>query len=63
MTPQEFRASRESIGLSQTALAKEMGVRRASICDWERGAQPIRKASWLALQYVVITHKKEDRNG
>ena len=59
MTPEEFRASRESIGLSQTALAKEMDVRRASICDWERGIQPIRKVSWLALQYIVLTHREE----
>tara|TARA_R110002111_G_scaffold170741_1_gene236426 strand:- start:1195 stop:1425 length:231 start_codon:yes stop_codon:yes gene_type:complete len=32
-----LRAYREALGLSQAALAKEIGVQDAAICKWEKG--------------------------
>lgn len=36
MTPAEIRAARKSLGLTQEQLAALMGVRVATVSDWER---------------------------
>lgn len=37
MTPAEVRAARKLLGLNQSQLAGVMGVRQATVSDWERG--------------------------
>lgn len=36
-TPAELRAARKSLGLTQGQLAGVLGVRQATVSDWERG--------------------------
>ena len=42
---------RVSLGLTQDGLAARLHVRRASVCDWERGG-PITRAHQLLLTLV-----------
>lgn len=37
MDKTELRAARKSLGLTQDQLATLMGVRQATVSDWERG--------------------------
>lgn len=37
MTPERIKTSRESCGLTQSALAKILGITRASVNAWEMG--------------------------
>lgn len=37
MTSDEIRAARKTLGLNQGQLAALMGVRQATVSDWERG--------------------------
>jgi predicted ATPase/DNA-binding CsgD family transcriptional regulator len=42
MTPAELRAERRALGLTQAALARELGVATNTIARWERAEMPIR---------------------
>jgi len=39
-----FQAARVNAGLTQEALAKEMGVSRSTVNDWETGKREIKTA-------------------
>lgn len=47
---QRLRILRESKGLSQAQLAKELGVSRSSVSYWEKGSRafPLRRIGHLA---------------
>ena len=48
----EFRARRESCGLSQPALAARAGVCRATVNRWETEVWPVPPEGWAALERV-----------
>jgi len=50
MTPDEFRAIRKSLGLTQEALAERLGQHRITISRYERGREPIPPVVALAMQ-------------
>lgn len=50
LTPQEFRAARRSLGLTQAQLAQEWGISRRLVQAYEAGEQPIR--AWCAFAFV-----------
>lgn len=50
MSPNHLRDQRNALGLSQTALAALLGVRQATVSDWETGKQPIPHMLSLALE-------------
>ena len=52
MTPEEFRATRKYIGLTQTELAERMGVSLRAVLHWERGTRTISNAMAILLGYV-----------
>ena len=53
MTPAELRAARKSLGLTQGQLAAVLGVRQATVSDWERGKHsPDGPAARLIAAYV-----------
>ena len=52
MNPGEFRATRKSIGLTQTELAERMGVTVRAVLHWERGTRTIPNAMSILLDYV-----------
>src|SRR3954470_4503932 len=49
MTADELRTARETIGLSQAALARRLGIPANTLARWERGEVPIRHGHILAL--------------
>lgn len=49
MTPAELKQRRIGMGLSQQALADLLGVRQATVSDWERGAKAMPHMLRLAL--------------
>jgi excisionase family DNA binding protein len=50
MVPEELKAHRDRLGLSQAQLAVRLGVSRVSVSCWERGATPIPRWATLALE-------------
>ncbi len=54
MTPAELRAARKSLGLTQGQLAGVMGVRTATVSDWERDIHsPDGPAARLIAAYLT----------
>lgn len=62
MTPAEFRAARKCLGLTQAALAKRLGIRRATISDYERGVFPVPVITELAMQ-LLVEHPEMTKDG
>jgi len=52
MTGTELRRLRTAAGLSQRALAAQMGVHWNTLARWERGELPIRAVVALSIQSV-----------
>lgn len=57
MTPQEFKAARLALSLSQTALAKEWGVSRWTIIRLENGGTPILQRDIDAMSWLRMLTK------
>lgn len=60
MNGSEFRQMRESIGLSQSALADEWGMGRqgcGSVGKWERGVVPVNP---IAAYCIDLMHENKD---
>lgn len=54
MTPEELKAAREALGVSQAKLAPMLGMSRPmTISDWERGTKPIPETAALLIQALV----------
>ena len=49
MTPADLRAARQTLGLTQRALAEALGVPQATISRWETGTHPIQHPRILRL--------------
>jgi DNA-binding transcriptional regulator YiaG len=49
----QVRELREALGLTQQALAQELGVRQQTISEWETGAYTPRGASARLLDLVA----------
>jgi DNA-binding transcriptional regulator YiaG len=62
MTRQEFKKLRESIGYSQSQLAKEMGLYVRSISRWETGEVPLPRMAELALRYLAEQVERNSPN-
>ena len=58
MTPAEYRAHREKLGLTQAELAALLGVPRESISRRENGEQRITAEAVLALRAIRPKSKK-----
>lgn len=52
-------AARKARGLTQKELAKEMGVSRQTILDWENGKRPI-KTAYFYLFCKITGFTEED---
>jgi ribosome-binding protein aMBF1 (putative translation factor) len=58
---ERIRAARQALGLSQVALAREVGCVKLSIINWEKGGAPL--AVYRAkLEKVLGISLKEDDN-
>ncbi len=57
MTPAEFRAVRERLGLTQVALAQALGITETSVARKERGEQEIVERDVLALRALEVAER------
>lgn len=58
MTPLELKQARQSLGLSQQALAAELGLTRVFIGLMERGEKPIETRTELAVLYLLSRQRQ-----
>jgi DNA-binding XRE family transcriptional regulator len=58
----EFKAWREHLGITQAETAAKLGVRRATIQNWESGATPIPKTAEMAIESVTRHVRQMQRN-
>ena len=59
MTPAEFRAARQDLGLRQDQLAQVLGFRRDHISRIETGAAPITRTTALAMQALGMGYRPD----
>ena len=51
MTPKQIIALRNKLGLTQSELARRLGVNRAAVCQWEHGTQ---KPLPIAINFMKL---------
>ena len=55
MTPKQIKALRNKLNETQEEFAKRVGVRRATVSEWETG---VKKPSPLAEKFLAIISEK-----
>lgn len=61
MTPDELRAARFSLGLTQSQLASVMGLRgAAAVSEWERGERSPDGRSVRLLEAYISGYRPKD---
>jgi transcriptional regulator with XRE-family HTH domain len=53
VTPDELRAARAKLGLTQLALARALGVTQVTVARWETGVLPIDKRTAMAVAHLA----------
>jgi DNA-binding transcriptional regulator YiaG len=61
MRAAEFKKLRRSVGLSQSALARELDLYVRTISRYETGELEIPRVTELALRYVTQQVKRKER--
>lgn len=61
MKPEELKARREALDLSQNDLAQVLGVHKRTVAAWEQGRQKIPEYLDLALQTLERKARKRAR--
>jgi DNA-binding transcriptional regulator YiaG len=51
MKPKQIITLRKKLGLTQSELARKLGVNRAAVCQWEHGAQ---KPLPMAVKFMEL---------
>lgn len=59
MTPATLKHARARLGLSQTGLARELGLHLRTIAGYERGQNPIPRVVSLAIAYLETQNPME----
>lgn len=54
MQPEELKALRASVGLTQQQLADALGMSRKMIVEMEGGKSPIERRTELAARYIAL---------
>jgi transcriptional regulator with XRE-family HTH domain len=52
MTPDQLKALRARLGLTQAQLAEKLGVERNTVNRWEMGLLPIQTITALAVEHL-----------
>ncbi len=60
MTGKQFKKLRQSTGLSQTQLAKEIDMYVRTISRWETGELSVPKVAELALRFLAQRPKQKN---
>jgi transcriptional regulator with XRE-family HTH domain len=58
MKPEELKSRRESLGLTQALLARELDVDVITVSRWERGVHPIPRYIELALEAIEMRRRR-----
>lgn len=58
MTPADFRAARETLGLTQAQLAEALGMQRRQIIRLEAGETPIKPLHEYAVRWLLTSHPR-----
>jgi DNA-binding transcriptional regulator YiaG len=61
MTGKNFKQIRRKLGLSQSKLAKVMGVTVTALARWERGERPISGPVVLCMKLLLEKHERGER--
>jgi transcriptional regulator with XRE-family HTH domain len=61
LTRAEFRRIRLSLGLTQAALAKKLGVKRNTVSRWETGELTLPIMAALSVTQLRAEHGGRDR--
>lgn len=59
MTPQQIKQARQKLGLSQVAMAKEMGILPRKLERWEAGTSPISAEGATLLRLLVEMNNRD----
>ena len=54
MTPEQFKAIRKSLKLTQAQLGRVIGCNAKTIYNWEKGHWPVPKAEALAMRFLEV---------
>ena len=60
MTPEQIKQARQSLGLTQAAMAAKMGIILRKWERWEGGHSPISAEGVTLLRLLVKLNKQED---
>jgi transcriptional regulator with XRE-family HTH domain len=60
MTPDDLRAYRKRLGITQTQLAEALGLSRRAIIRYEDGTRPIPRPVELACETIARPHYTEE---
>lgn len=53
----DIKAIRETLKLTQTALAEKIGVNQGDVSNWERGRNGISRAARKAIERLLEEHQ------
>ncbi len=59
MTGKDIRRIRRAMGLTQSQLAKRLGITSTSVARMERGEQKIMQVTTLAVKYLDVVESKK----
>jgi DNA-binding transcriptional regulator YiaG len=61
MTTDELRSARKQLGLTQAEFAVALGMDRATVSNWERGAKPV--PSWMGTAIEGLLCRRDHSAG
>ncbi len=61
MTGKKFRRTRRALRMSQSQLAKVLGVTATAVARWERGERPISGPVALAMNLLLEKTEKGEK--
>ena len=59
MSPEEMKAARAKLGLSQPQYATAIGMSSAAVKAWERGANPVPLSVKLLTNHLLREHERK----
>ena len=59
MKPRQIVALRKQLGLTQSELARRLGVNRAAVCQWEHGKQRPLPMAVRFMELLLWLHQRE----
>jgi DNA-binding transcriptional regulator YiaG len=58
MTPKQVKSLRKKLGITQSELARKLGVGRSAVNNWERGSQSPLPMAVKFMKLLLQLHKE-----